>query len=187
MQIRCDVLLLGNKRTVMNWQSVRTLYAALPVHIRTSDRTPYIQKTARQESLYIKANQSAFCNTNMIHVRKHGTPESRKILSYRSTCLHLPDIWILWRWWAQPSIRQCWLCSYIVLTGLVLAASLKSEATWHVVVKDPGNLHEGVDRCRANTMESSAHLLAYGFSFRRLCRHLASMAEEGLWFTKLQQ
>ena len=47
-----------------------------------------------------------------------------------------------------------------------------------MVVNDPGNLHERVDRCRSNTLEPSAHqVLAYGFSFRRLCRYMASIAE----------
>lgn len=47
-----------------------------------------------------------------------------------------------------------------------------------MVVNDPGNLHEGVDRCWANTLEPSAHqVLAYGFCFRRLCRYLPSIAE----------
>lgn len=88
------------------------------------------------------------------------------------------EFWILRRWRAQPSIRQYWLCSHIVFAGLVLAASLISEATWQMVVNDPGNLHEGVDCCRANTLEPPAHqVLAYGFSFRRLCRYLTSIAE----------
>jgi hypothetical protein len=47
-----------------------------------------------------------------------------------------------------------------------------------MVVNNPGNLHEGVDRCRTNTLEASAHqVLAYGFSFGRLGWHLASIAE----------
>ena len=47
-----------------------------------------------------------------------------------------------------------------------------------MVVNDSGDLHEGVDRCRANTLEPPAHqVLAYRFSFRRLCRYLASIAE----------
>lgn len=47
-----------------------------------------------------------------------------------------------------------------------------------MIVNDPGNLHERVNRCRANTLEPSAHqVLAYGFSFWCLCRYLASIAE----------
>ena len=47
-----------------------------------------------------------------------------------------------------------------------------------MVVNDSGDLHEGVDRCRANTLEPPAHqVLAYRFSFRRLRRYLASIAE----------
>lgn len=61
---------------------------------------------------------------------------------------------------------------------LHIAASLKPEAARYMVVNDPGNLHERVDRCRANALEASAHqVLAYGFSFGRLGRHLASIAE----------
>lgn len=70
--------------------------------------------------------------------------------------------------------------SWTILHGsLWLAANLiKPEAAQQMVVDDPGDLHERVDRRGADAPEPSAHqVLAHSLRFGRLGGHLASVAE----------